>query len=180
MQIIREADFINDDDDEIDLDIDQLDNRTQRRLLNFVREVSLCLSRPGERFGGVPFAIRFGSDGGKSLCLLAAVRFVLSGLLTQKAEEAQEGQDCPSSSRAVPAPPRTEEKPPVSNRPSDGGGKSFFALGDDDSDDDKDDDDEDLKLDSLGANWAAPDKDGGAADDADKDDLWNAAQAQTE
>ncbi|KAL3811507.1 hypothetical protein ACHAXA_000411 [Cyclostephanos tholiformis] len=38
MQIIREADFVNDDDDEIDLDIDQLDTRTQRKLQSFVME----------------------------------------------------------------------------------------------------------------------------------------------
>ena len=44
MQIIREADFVNDDDDEVDLDIDQLDTRTQRKLLCYVMEVSsrLC------------------------------------------------------------------------------------------------------------------------------------------
>ncbi|KAL3771780.1 hypothetical protein ACHAW5_002394 [Stephanodiscus triporus] len=36
MQIIREADFVNDDDDEIDLDIDQLDTKTQRKLQNQV------------------------------------------------------------------------------------------------------------------------------------------------
>jgi hypothetical protein len=38
MQIIREADFVNDDDDEIDLDIDQLDTKTQRKLQSFVME----------------------------------------------------------------------------------------------------------------------------------------------
>ena len=51
MQIIRESDFVNDDDDEIDLDIDQLDTNTQRKLQSFVMEVrppvygtSLCVS----------------------------------------------------------------------------------------------------------------------------------------
>ncbi len=39
MQIIREADFVNDDDDEIDLDLDQLDNITQRKLQSYVMEV---------------------------------------------------------------------------------------------------------------------------------------------
>ncbi|KAL7465019.1 hypothetical protein ACHAXS_005346 [Conticribra weissflogii] len=39
MQIIREADFVDEDDDEIDLDIDQLDTRTLRRLQRFVMEV---------------------------------------------------------------------------------------------------------------------------------------------
>jgi hypothetical protein len=42
MQIIREADFVNDDDDEIDLDIDQLDTMTQRKLQSFVMEVRLA------------------------------------------------------------------------------------------------------------------------------------------
>ena len=42
MQIIREADFVNDDDDEIDLDIDQLDTKTQRKLQRFVMEVRLA------------------------------------------------------------------------------------------------------------------------------------------
>jgi hypothetical protein len=41
MQIIRESEFVNDDDDEIDLDIDQLDTKTQRKLQKFVMEVSL-------------------------------------------------------------------------------------------------------------------------------------------
>ena len=39
MQIIREAVVVNDDDEEIDLDIDQLDSRTQRSLQKFVMEV---------------------------------------------------------------------------------------------------------------------------------------------
>ncbi|KAL9180340.1 hypothetical protein ACHAXT_008310 [Thalassiosira profunda] len=38
MQIIRESDLVNDDDDEIDLDIDQLDTRTQRKLQSFVMQ----------------------------------------------------------------------------------------------------------------------------------------------
>jgi hypothetical protein len=38
MQIIRESEFVNDDDDEIDLDIDQLDTKTQRKLQKFVME----------------------------------------------------------------------------------------------------------------------------------------------
>ena len=41
MLIIREADFVNDDDDEIDLDNDQLDTKTQRKLQKFVMEVRL-------------------------------------------------------------------------------------------------------------------------------------------
>ncbi len=39
MQIIREADFVNDDDDEVDLDLDQLDTITQRKLQSYVMEV---------------------------------------------------------------------------------------------------------------------------------------------
>ena len=250
MQIIREADFINEDDDEIDLDIDQLDNRTQRRLLNFVREVSFVglfwhgrerfegrlfchLFRVGRRRKSLP-ACGFGSfcwehvlrpcvgrpwsdpyrvefcdafQVEEDICLLccqtirsnswplAVCFFGTSGndeCCTQNVKPKKpKKQRKPKKAKTAaphpePSPPPQEEQPPVNNRPSAGGGKSFFALGDDDSDDDKDDDDEDLKLDSLGANWAAPpasgdaDKDGGAADDADKDDLWNAAQAQTE
>merc|ERR1712087_816125 len=38
MQTIREADLIDDDDEEIDLDIDQLDTKTQRKLQSFVLE----------------------------------------------------------------------------------------------------------------------------------------------
>jgi len=38
-QIIREAVVVNDDDEEIEIDIDQLDSRTQRRLQKFVMEV---------------------------------------------------------------------------------------------------------------------------------------------
>ncbi|KAL7439950.1 hypothetical protein ACHAXM_012135 [Skeletonema potamos] len=45
MQIIREADVgYNDDDEEIDLEIDQLDSRTQRRLQKFVAEVRLSFA----------------------------------------------------------------------------------------------------------------------------------------
>lgn len=44
MQIIREADVgYDDDDEEIDLEIDQLDSRTQRKLQKFVQEVRLVL-----------------------------------------------------------------------------------------------------------------------------------------
>src|SRR6056300_970118 len=39
MQIIREAVVVNDDDEEIEINIDQLDSRTQRRLQKFVMEV---------------------------------------------------------------------------------------------------------------------------------------------
>ena len=39
MQIIRESEIVNDDDDEIDLDIDQLDTKTQRKLQKFVMQV---------------------------------------------------------------------------------------------------------------------------------------------
>lgn len=38
MQIIRESEIVNDDDDEIDLDIDQLDTKTQRKLQKFVMQ----------------------------------------------------------------------------------------------------------------------------------------------
>ena len=44
MQIIREANVgYDDDDEEIDLEIDQLDSKTQRKLQKFVAEVSLVL-----------------------------------------------------------------------------------------------------------------------------------------
>lgn len=44
MQIIREADVgYDDDDEEIDLEIDQLDSKTQRKLQKFVQEVRLVL-----------------------------------------------------------------------------------------------------------------------------------------
>ncbi len=42
IQIIREADLFNDGEDEIDLDIDQLDIRTQRKPQSFVMEVRLA------------------------------------------------------------------------------------------------------------------------------------------
>lgn len=42
MQIIRESVIVNDDDDEIDLDIDQLDTKTQRKLQKFVMQVRLA------------------------------------------------------------------------------------------------------------------------------------------
>ena len=41
MQIIRESEIVDDDDDEIDLDIDQLDTKTQRKLQKFVMQVRL-------------------------------------------------------------------------------------------------------------------------------------------
>ena len=43
MKIIREADCVNDDDGEIDLDINQLDTKTQRKLQSFVMEVRLTI-----------------------------------------------------------------------------------------------------------------------------------------
>ena len=46
MQIIREADVgYDDDDEEIDLEIDQLDSKTQRRLQKFVAEVRHVLDQ---------------------------------------------------------------------------------------------------------------------------------------
>ena len=42
MQIIRESEIVNDDDYEIDLDIDQLDMKTQRKLQKFVMQVRLA------------------------------------------------------------------------------------------------------------------------------------------
>jgi hypothetical protein len=44
MQIIREADTVNDDDDEIDLDLDMLDIRTQRKLQRYINEVRYACS----------------------------------------------------------------------------------------------------------------------------------------
>jgi len=53
MQIIREADFVNDDDDEIDLDIDQLDTKTQRKLQSFVAE-NVKTKKPRKKPGKKP------------------------------------------------------------------------------------------------------------------------------
>lgn len=53
MQIIREADFVNDDDDEIDLDIDQLDTKTQRKLQSFVME-NVKTRKPRKKTGKKP------------------------------------------------------------------------------------------------------------------------------
>ena len=43
MQIIRESEIVNDDDNEIDLDIDQLDTKTQRKLQTFFMQVRFRL-----------------------------------------------------------------------------------------------------------------------------------------
>ena len=42
MRIIRESGIVNDDDDEIDLDIDHLNTKTQRKLQKFVMQVRLA------------------------------------------------------------------------------------------------------------------------------------------
>lgn len=44
MDIIRQADGVNDDDDEIDLDLDMLDIRTQRKLQQYISEVRCALA----------------------------------------------------------------------------------------------------------------------------------------
>jgi len=65
MQIIREADVgYNDDDEEIDLEIDQLDSRTQRRLQKFVAEVRLsrALSKSVSHFVLFSHALTFLSN----------------------------------------------------------------------------------------------------------------------
>lgn len=164
MQIIREADFVNDDDDEVDLDIDQLDTRTQRKLQKFVME------------NVKPKKKKRMSKKAKAAAAAAA-------------EAAK-----PAPAAPEPSPPPAEDPKPSSSSsgggkgpPSSSGGKSFFPV--DDDDDSDEDEEEDLKLDSF--NWAA--SSAAAADDeeepppaaaddggADGDDLWGAAQKETE
>lgn len=165
MQIIREADFVNDDDDEIDLDIDQLDTKTQRKLQSFVmqnvktKKKKKQPKKPKQTAQAAPPA------------------------------PAPAPTAPPSPS---PPPPEEEAKPSAASRAP--GGKSFFALGDDDdSDDDKEDDDEedDLKAD-FATNWVANSTGGDAAggkdagddgsddDDDDGDGLWGATRKEAE
>jgi hypothetical protein len=44
MEIIRDAGGVNDEDDEIDLDLDMLDIKTQRRLLSYISEVRCAVA----------------------------------------------------------------------------------------------------------------------------------------
>merc|ERR1711966_380436 len=57
MQIIRESEIVNDDDDEIDLDIDQLDTKTQRKLQSFVME-NVKTKKPRKKLSKKPKPIQ--------------------------------------------------------------------------------------------------------------------------
>lgn len=183
MQIIREADFVNDDDDEIDLDIDQLDTKTQRKLQQFVME-NVKQKKPKK----------------------------IPKKRQPKNQKKEKAAAAPAASpEAPPSPPppqleegeEEEESKPKARAPGGNGGKSLFSnFGEDDSDDDdNDDDDEDLgdfQTDWLGNQQSttkdAPEEKDAAADEkaasdkgeSDKDgdgsdsepDLWGAAQEE--
>jgi len=156
MQIIREADFVNDDDDEIDLDIDQLDTKTQRKLQSFVME-NVKTKKQRKK--------------------------PVKKTKTAKAEPAPAPAPPPPPS---PSPPPEEEAKPSTNLRPPGGKSFFPLDPDDDSDDDKDEDEEDLKDDfaSMFANPstqnAAKEEEDDDSDKDDEDDLWGKARREAE
>jgi len=191
MQIIREADFVSEDDEEVDVDIDQLDTRTLRRLQQFVREnVKPKRKRQSK----------------KQKQTIAAAH---PSPLTAPAP----------SPEASPEPEPEPEEPSKVSQPRESG-KSFFPFGADDSDsdsdadadtdepkkesneqsksapaadpfadvdddDDADDDDEDLQVNDIASNWVATttkraDNEADDSSNDDDDDLWGAAKKEAE
>jgi len=167
MQIIRESDFVNDDDDEIDLDIDQLDTKTQRKLQSFVMENVKTKKKKKQP------------------------KKQKAAALAESPDRAPEVHQSP------PATEPDEDKPKSSVNRLPGGKSFFALGDDDSDDDKDDDEDEDLQTDfaSAFANPTAQDDDakevtagGGSGDDDDSDkddndednDLWDKARKEAE
>eukprot|EP00584_Thalassiosira_punctigera_P010790 CAMPEP_0172546888 /NCGR_PEP_ID=MMETSP1067-20121228/16548_1 /TAXON_ID=265564 ORGANISM="Thalassiosira punctigera, Strain Tpunct2005C2" /NCGR_SAMPLE_ID=MMETSP1067 /ASSEMBLY_ACC=CAM_ASM_000444 /LENGTH=1456 /DNA_ID=CAMNT_0013333883 /DNA_START=150 /DNA_END=4520 /DNA_ORIENTATION=- len=175
MQIIREADLIDDDDEEIDLDIDQLDTKTQRKLQSFVMEnvkqkkkKQTKKSKPAKAAPAAPAPAP----------APAAPPAPSPPPLEEGEEEEEEEEDT---------------KPPASSAPPQGG-KSLNVFGDDlDDDDDSDDDDKEEEEEDMAFNFsnfvAKPEvkdteeeeKEGGEDSDNDHgDDLWEESRRKAE
>jgi hypothetical protein len=179
MQIIREADFVNDDDDEIDLDIDQLDTKTQRKLQRFVMEnvkpkrkkhtkkPKSGAAAPAPAPAAPAPAPIPSPEPEKPKPKPGAKSFFSMG---------QDDSDSDSDADEPKQEPPEEKKAPA---------KNHDPFADDDEDDDEDDED-DLKVDDIATNWVAnPSEDAAKEDDTgkdsdDEDDLWGAAKKEAE
>eukprot|EP00970_Alexandrium_tamarense_P019523 scaffold14148_cov172-Alexandrium_tamarense.AAC.1 len=147
MQIIREADFVNDDDDEVDLDIDQLDTRTQRKLLCYVMEnvKPKKKKKPKKKQSTTPAS---------AVVVTAPSPAVPSPLSEEKVSTARPstsgksffslGQDDSDSDSDG------DDGKQAASAP-----KPAAAQNDMFADDDDEDDDEDLKVGDIATNWVA-------------------------
>mmetsp|Transcript_4286 Transcript_4286/g.8260 ORF Transcript_4286/g.8260 Transcript_4286/m.8260 type:complete len:1421 (-) Transcript_4286:207-4469(-) len=181
MQIIREADLIDDDDEEIDLDIDQLDTKTQRKLQSFVmqnvkqkKKAKTKKQKQSKSAQAVPAPA-------------PAPASAPSPSPPQPEEEEEEEEEGEEAEDTKPA---AISAPPQGGKSLSGGNLFGDDLDDDDDsdDDDKEDDEEDIQFDftNLGANPSTEDaaeeeKQGG--DDSDKDhgdDLWEESRRKAE
>mmetsp|Transcript_19472 Transcript_19472/g.36365 ORF Transcript_19472/g.36365 Transcript_19472/m.36365 type:complete len:1426 (+) Transcript_19472:506-4783(+) len=181
MQIIREADLIDDDDEEIDLDIDQLDTKTQRKLQSFVmqnvkqkKKAKTKKQKQSKSAQAVPTPAPTPASGPSPS----------PPSPEEEEEEEEEGEEVEDSK------PAAISAPPQGGKSLSGGNLFGDDLDDDDDsdDDDKEDDEEDIQFDftNLGANPSTEDaaeeeKQGG--DDSDKDhrdDLWEESRRKAE
>jgi len=184
IQIIREAAPVGADEDEIDLEIDQLDTKTQRKLL---RHVSKFVKKTKTKAKKKPKAASAGAKkseaspaGKKGAAAKAAPKpkppvdsfFAFGGKADSDSDSEEEGKSTPPATQQV-------QKPL--------GGKSFAmeaskefklsgGLGDD-LDDNDDEEDEDMDSGGLAANWNMLKPVSQSADaDGDDDDAWGAAR----
>jgi hypothetical protein len=182
MQIIREADSVNDDDDEIDLDLDMLDIRTQRKLQRYINENVKPNKRKKEKK----------RKSSASVAATAPARSPLPAPSPESEEPAGQVEPRPSGktffslghddsdSESEAGELKDSSEAQTAPAPA----ADPFA----DDEDGEDDEEEDLKVD-LGANWLgnpsqAEVKAGEEGDDSDKDDdeddLWGAAKKEAE
>jgi hypothetical protein len=131
IQIIRESAKLNDDEDEIDLEIDQLDTVTQRKLQRYVAKV---------RFARVALRLLMYKRPGNAAHLATLRDVVLQHVKPprkSKAKAAPKKRAAPPKSKA---PPAKKAKTAPAPKPADAG--SFFSFGGNASDSESEDEDQ--------------------------------------
>ncbi|KAL7489516.1 hypothetical protein ACHAW6_015193 [Cyclotella cf. meneghiniana] len=181
MQIIREADTVNDDDDEIDLDLDMLDIRTQRKLQRYInenckpkrkKEKKRKSSAPAPALAAPspPPAASPDSEEPPS-----TVKPRPSGKTFFSLGQDDSDSDSEPDARKQAAEPKADSAPVAD------------PFADDDDIDEEEDEEDVLKVDDIAANWVAnpsqianPEDEDGEDSENDEDDLWGAAKKEAE
>jgi hypothetical protein len=175
MDIIRQSDGVNDDDDEIDLDLDMLDIGTQRRLQQYISEnVKKPKQKKRKRKSNAQAAVS-----------------------APPPAPSPESEEKPSSVNPHPSGKSffsmgqddsdSDDEPDTSNNQVEvkASAPASDPFADDDDVDDVEDDD--LNADAIAANWAAnssqdakPEEEAEQDAENDEDDLWGAAKKEAE
>eukprot|EP00804_Cyclotella_cryptica_P016090 CCRYP_004216-RC/>CCRYP_004216-RC protein AED:0.23 eAED:0.23 QI:0/0.33/0.25/1/0.33/0.25/4/186/1344 len=181
MQIIREADTVNDDDDEIDLDLDMLDIRTQRKLQRYINEnCKPKRKKEKKRKSSAPAPVIAApspppAPSPESEELPSTVKPRPSGKTFFSLGQDDSDSDSEPESSKHAAEAKADSAPAAD------------PFADDDDIDDEEDEDDVLKVDDIAANWVAnpsqaanPEDEGEEDSDNDEDDLWGAAKKEAE